>query len=787
MVPSGSKALKAPPAGPRALVNIYQEQQPLSSLASSSQTLASATQTTISSLGTPAENDNSVANGLSNLGTGGAGVAKNAGVPSSVKVPMRFNLGNSTKNQWMADGQLLHPSSSSASNASTSSSAVVVGGFGKMGSANMSGSSGKLNHLASATHPDPAFHPPPPSDPPPPPPPLPSTSTDRSAIPSNLSPTLPVSSLSPQLSTQKSRSVSPAIHEQRPLDSDSRSGSNESSHWPGLPRKHRSWRVVYDPLLEGKAGRMPDSALNGMAAKPTSKEIVYAHDGRDDTTGAEGSGVGGSPPQTHDPRRSKTDTRGIRPRKKPRAAFYDLEYQWDDNSPFPEPPRPVPPRAVLVTSISHLTPTAHIRRHFSHFGPVEDFSIQLDPVTGAHLGICWIKFASGLAGRSGYGEPESSSGNLTMSDDDCLGALAAKEVVRQAVRDPVKGAGMKVGVGNEARFVEVVVDPDGEAYIQAVKAELKRRGRDEGVVPIRVGSGPSRGSRQGLSPFTGSGHQLHPSRPHSRQGASPRAPSTLQDASEDIAKNAAVNGSVPSTQGQAALEETRSDDSPQRNLAEPPKSASNARSRTPVVSETVGTSLAEGSSTQPSPRLNGYHLEDSSSRSPDASKAPVQPREGSEKSMDYVNRNGDTPQTPEMSTSDIVMASLSPRQPNFNSEDDAQRSRVLKELTSNGNEFLRIKSSSLPRSLKFGEAELKAWFDEAGVASNIDQVCFCIGRDKVFLRLRCSVRSFPISFTPVGRFYTITKAGISALPVLEPRDDADLFWTDAPSFTIRSH
>ncbi|KAG8951170.1 histone methyltransferase set1 [Tulasnella sp. 424] len=750
MAQSGSRGLRGPPTGLRAVANVYHEQQPLSSLAMSPQPLASETPATPPTLAPGTANDESLINGGSSVDAGGAGIARSAGVSSSVKVSMKFNIGSTSKNQWMADGQLLHPSSSTSPNRSTSTSAVVVGGFGKMGPAGMGGESGTANTLmSSATHQHTPFNPPPPSDPPPPPPPIPSTSSDPTLTQSAASsPSLPVSPSSrvPPVELPPSRSATPTTHTQGLSASASSSNSNGQQYWPGLPRENRSWRVVYDPLVEGKVGRSSSSASNGTAAKPGSKDLVFLRDGRDDTVGAEDGSLDVRMDQPQDPRMAKTESGRARAPKKPRATFYDLSYQWDDNSPFPEPAKLAASRAILVTSISHLTPTAHIKQHFSHIGAIEDFHIQLDPVTGAHLGICWVKFASGPASHLGLAEARASSsgGNPTLSNegDDSKGVLAARNAVRQAARDSVKGTGMKIGVGSEARFVEVILDPEGKAYQQAVKTELaRRRDRSNGASPARSGvsgeSSPvarlnSSGSSPSTLPVNGSSHHPLPSsKSQPQDGLPPRPPGvTSQDASEPPAGDSSL---PQSTSGRRDIEKRagKSEKSQKRRRAEASELAPNAEFEPSLqATEKDETSLLGGPPKHSHPHANGFHKAGSfasPSPSPGSSRGrPSLPsqraEEGSELPNNHSRHEGDGPRTPEMSATDITMMAISPRQSNFNPEEDAQRSRVLRELMMNGNEFMRIKSSSLPRSLKFGEAELKKWFEDAGVAGSIHKI-----------------------------------------------------------------
>ncbi|KAG8934724.1 histone methyltransferase set1 [Tulasnella sp. 417] len=713
MAPSGSKGPRALPTGPLASVKAYREQPPLSSLAMSPQPLTPEVLADPFGSAPASDHEKSLTNGSSTSKVGGVGVAASAVVPSSVKVPMGSNLGGSSKNQWMADGQLLHPSSSTSPRHSTSASVSVVDGFGKTGSTSASGGIGSTNtHIPSATFQNAPLHPPPllgPSLPP-----LPPLSASLSGLvqtrPAASSPS--TSPPVPSAERPPSRSTTPTTHAAGPSTSASSSNSNGPLHWPGLPRENRSWRVVYDPLVEGSAGHSSTGASNGTAARPGSKDLVFLRDGRDDAARTEDGLLEVAMDQLRDPRKTKLESGRVRAPKKPRVSFYDLSYEWDGNSPFPEPSSAVPPRAILVTSISHLTSSTHIKRHFSHFGAIEDFHIQLDPATGTHLGICWVKFASGLAGQNGHSEVGSSSGeaNGTLGNggDDCPGVVAAQEAVRQAARDPIKGTGMNVGVGNEAHFVEVVLDPEGKEYKQAVKTELARRRarsawsepRLDAEAPPHKHTNGSRSNSAILPTNDTSHHALLPS-----DGRLFRAASEITQREKE--SEAKAGGKSEKTQ--------------RRRRAEVSDLPPNSQSGPSLLGKDA-TSPPESLLKQPHARINGFHNDESfasPSQSPESSggRSSLQ----SQRKEDGTEIQTRRPHTPEM-PADVSMAVTSPRQSDSNSEEEAQRSRVLKELMMNGNEFVRIKNSNLPRSLKFGEPELKRWFEDAGVAGSIDKI-----------------------------------------------------------------
>ncbi|KAG8934687.1 histone methyltransferase set1 [Tulasnella sp. 417] len=731
MAPSGSKGPRAPPTGPPALTNGYHEPSPL---ARSPQPFATEVLASPPSAAPTTAHDRSRPGGGSGSKAGGAGIA--ASIVPSVKVTMDFNPRSSSKNQWMADGQLLHPSSSTSPRHSAPSSAVVVDGFGKTSSIDTSGGIGTANaHTHAANLQNTSFHTLSLSNT------SPLPSPPRSSYSSGLVQTGPAasSSTSPPVPTLEqqpsSRSATPTTHTAGPSNLTSQSSSSGSLDWPGLPRENRSWRVVYDPLVEGRAGRSSGSAPNGTAARPGSKDLVFAHDGRDNAADTEGGSVDVATYQLQDPRKTLTEGGRIRTSKRPRTTFYDLSYQWDGNSPFLEPPTPELPQAVLVTSISPLTPTTHIKRHFSHFGTIEDFRIQLDPVTGAHLGICWVKFASGLPDHvsSGEAEPFSRSANTALynKEDGYSGVSAAKEAIKQAVRDPIKGTGMRVGVGNDASFVEVVLDPEGSGYIQAVKTELARRrvhghGSDQHADVGKPPSTSANGSESNPSPLpinSTSPHLLPSRRPQPQKGLPPRRPSGVnsQDSAETPADDRSFRVTPEVAQGEREPEAT-SGEKPDRT-----QNRRRAESSTLALDSELGrdaSSTPNGLPKHSHPRTNGFRRSESFAAQPQSpeyldAQSLLQSQRAEEGSE---NLNGCI-HTSELPATDDTMMATSPRQPGLNSEEEeAQRSRVLKELMMNGNEFVRIKNSSLPRSLKFGEPELKRWFEDAGVAGSIDKI-----------------------------------------------------------------
>ncbi|KAG8906982.1 histone methyltransferase set1 [Tulasnella sp. 403] len=494
MAPTAPKAQRAPPTGPRALANAY-HQQPHPSLTASSRSPNSPplpAPLPMTSIPTGPRTDRERV--ASSTGTSAA--ASGSSSTSSGRVPIKISLGTNGKHPWLAGGQRLHPSSTTSTSSHSPSSAT--GGFGKLPV--VSPGSGPVHNTLPATFriPSPTTPPPPPPlDPPPPAPPIPPPPiTPPPTIPSP--PPLPTVSPVPlaEVTPPPPSEILPSEYQLPPTPEPENTSQSDilRSEWPGLPPKGRVWRVVFDPLLEGKSRH---SNHNGLAARPSGKDLVIRYDGRFRTENHEDGEWDDDEPvpiedlTVGDPRKGgdvkKESRKGA---KKLRSDFYELSYlvclsvclwdapqlyrliQWDENSPFAPPPRPASPRAILVSSLSPLTSSGHVKRHFSHFGHIEEFQFQIDPVTGGPLGICWIKYSSGLP-TGAFSGPGGSSGKEMESP----GAMVAKEVVKQAVKDVNRGLGMKVGVGTEAKFVDVVLDPEGKLCRRKVKDELDNRRR----------------------------------------------------------------------------------------------------------------------------------------------------------------------------------------------------------------------------------------------------------------------------------------------------------------------
>ncbi|KAF9238992.1 hypothetical protein BU15DRAFT_88198 [Melanogaster broomeanus] len=141
----------------------------------------------------------------------------------------------------------------------------------------------------------------------------------------------------------------------------------------------------------------PRSLLNGIPTqprgKPTTKPLVNGYSPpaptgpRSSQKGKEvesgWSSSGGSPePIPKDPRKAP----GFR-RRPGRESFHEIKYEYDPNSTGPPPPM-----AVLVTNISPLIPTQHIRHAFSAHGRISSFEPQIDMETGMALGIVFVRY-----------------------------------------------------------------------------------------------------------------------------------------------------------------------------------------------------------------------------------------------------------------------------------------------------------------------------------------------------------------------------------------------------------
>ncbi|KAK9369091.1 hypothetical protein V1509DRAFT_621097 [Lipomyces kononenkoae] len=117
-----------------------------------------------------------------------------------------------------------------------------------------------------------------------------------------------------------------------------------------------------------------------------------------------------------------------------------LKYAFDSNSVGPRPPS-----QVLVSGFSRLTKESVVAMQFREYGEFENFAMQKDPITGASLGMCLIRFRN-----AGSKKSEKKSVDL----------LAGHAAAKRAVKDAHLG---KVKVG----FDSVTVEFDDDASLCA--------------------------------------------------------------------------------------------------------------------------------------------------------------------------------------------------------------------------------------------------------------------------------------------------------------------------------
>ncbi|KAF9224815.1 hypothetical protein BS17DRAFT_701726 [Gyrodon lividus] len=133
-------------------------------------------------------------------------------------------------------------------------------------------------------------------------------------------------------------------------------------------------RSLLEKIRLAEKDRSGSSSESRITGKGKGKETLTRYDGEVIEGEAE--------PVPKDPRRAP----GLK--KRPgREAFHEVKYEYDQNSTGPPPPI-----AVLVTNISPLTPTQHIRRAFSAHGRISSFEPQIDMETGMALGIVFIRY-----------------------------------------------------------------------------------------------------------------------------------------------------------------------------------------------------------------------------------------------------------------------------------------------------------------------------------------------------------------------------------------------------------
>ncbi|KAK9467633.1 hypothetical protein V1512DRAFT_261622 [Lipomyces arxii] len=152
---------------------------------------------------------------------------------------------------------------------------------------------------------------------------------------------------------------------------------------------------------------------------------------------------------------------------KPRRKLYAsslvvLRYAFDGNSVGPKPPS-----QILVSGFSGLATESAVAMQFKAYGQFEKFEVQKDPVTGASLGMCLIRFK---ADRK--------------QADVVYAHHAAKRAIKAA-----KSGNVKVGLDS----VMVVFDEDGKVCakrmeeLAAEKAKLQAQSKPAPpVIPIHA-------------------------------------------------------------------------------------------------------------------------------------------------------------------------------------------------------------------------------------------------------------------------------------------------------------
>ncbi|KAG5437530.1 hypothetical protein PCANB_000958 [Pneumocystis canis] len=184
----------------------------------------------------------------------------------------------------------------------------------------------------------------------------------------------------------------------------------------GVPKK-RNYFVIYDPELA------PKEHAKG-------RKAIYRFDGE------------ANPPLIiEDPRLKmlKYGKEKSRGRKTYTSILKKVVFEFDENSIGPDPPS-----QVLVSNLSTLTTSDNISMHFKTFGEIQDLEIQVNPMTGASLGLCRIRYRKNQSNK-------------------LQGHHAAKNAVE-------KGNGMKIGT----QIIKVEYDEEG-TKCKAIIEELSKK------------------------------------------------------------------------------------------------------------------------------------------------------------------------------------------------------------------------------------------------------------------------------------------------------------------------
>ncbi|KAG4305645.1 hypothetical protein PORY_001201 [Pneumocystis oryctolagi] len=171
----------------------------------------------------------------------------------------------------------------------------------------------------------------------------------------------------------------------------------------GVPRR-RNYFIIYDPELA------PKEYSKG-------RKAIYRFDGEADPP------LVIEDPRLKIPKYGREKSRG---RKTYRSSLINVVFDFDENSIGPDPPS-----QILVSNLSTLTTSENISMHFKTFGDIQELEIQVNPMTGASLGLCRIRYRKNQSNK-------------------LQGHHAAKNAVE-------KGNGMKIGT----QIIKVQYDEDG--------------------------------------------------------------------------------------------------------------------------------------------------------------------------------------------------------------------------------------------------------------------------------------------------------------------------------------
>ncbi|KAG5513931.1 hypothetical protein PMAC_000553 [Pneumocystis sp. 'macacae'] len=184
----------------------------------------------------------------------------------------------------------------------------------------------------------------------------------------------------------------------------------------GIPRK-RNYFIIYDPELA------PKEHSKG-------RKAIYRFDGEADPP------LIIEDPRLKMPKYGKEKSRGKRTYS---SVLKNVIFEFDENSIGPNPPS-----QILISNLSTLTTSENISMYFKTFGDIQELEIQVNPMTGASLGLCRIRYRKNQSNK-------------------LQGHHAAKNAVE-------KGNGMKIGT----QIVKVQYDEDG-TKCKAIIEELSKK------------------------------------------------------------------------------------------------------------------------------------------------------------------------------------------------------------------------------------------------------------------------------------------------------------------------